>query len=235
MKLPFVFINTTFLMVIAAWFSAFSFQNIGYSQLSNNGLAKKTSADFKAFVKLFPSRDLPYKLGATELNAWILRAKQKNNNNLPMAKQTAASSIAESFGDFIPSLNAGRFSRMGPDIFYPEALLAINDKNVAVVYSRARGYSRNYASYYLVTYTTKGKRIDEVFVGGSKGYKNFTGCTITKAQNGNLLVAVQEYENKWKNDGDYYAENNQIVASNLKSSAYKMVSPDGAIASVQTP
>ncbi len=234
MKLPFVFINSTFAVVVAAWLSAALPQNVSYSLHNNEELAKKENADFKAFIKLFPNRDLPYKLGATELNGWILRAKQKTNSSAPMAKQAAVATISESFGDFIPSLNAGRFSRMGPDVFHPEALLA-NDKNIAVIYSRARGYSRNYASYYLATYTTNGKRIDEVFIGGSKGYKNFTGCTITKTQNGNLLVAVQEYENKWKNDGDYYAENNQIVASNLKNSTYKMVSPDGAIASVQTP
>ena len=201
----------------------------------------ENDAKFQEFVKLFPPHDLPYKLGANELNGWIeqgkLRAASTGKEELgvPMAKVAQKATISESFGTFIPSLKAGMFSRMGPDIFRPEAALATTAKNIAVVYSRTRGYSRNYASYYLATYTPKGKRIDELFIGGSKGYKNFTGCTVTKAANGGLLVAVQEYENKWKADGDYYSEDNRITATILKSAIYKSISPNGTISAVSVP
>jgi hypothetical protein len=235
MKLPIILLNTTFAVFIAAWFGSLLPRASSFSFGHAANTLKKENADFQAFIKLFPARDLPYKLGASELNGWIERSKQKANKNAPMAKQAAVASISESYGEFIPSLNAGRFSRMGPDVFRPEAMLATSDKNVAVIYSRGRGYSRNYASYYLATYSARGKRIDETFVGGSKGYKSFTGCTITKAQNGSLLVTVQEYENKWKEDGNYYSDDNHIMASTVKSSVYKLVSANGAIASVDMP
>lgn len=202
----------------------------------------ENDAKFQAFVKLFPPHDLPYKLGASELNGWIEQGKQRAASTgkeaavaAPMAKAVQKATISESFGAFIPSLKAGMFSRMGPDVFRPEAALATTDKNIAVVYSRTRGYSHNYASYYLATYTPKGKRIDELFIGGSKGYKNFTGCTVTKAANGGLLVAVQEYENKWKADGDYYSEDNRITATTLKSAIYKSIAANGTIAAVAVP
>jgi hypothetical protein len=241
MKLPFILLNTSLIVLVAGLFSGFFPLSIA-NDLRSEGVAeqksiigKKGVSNFQAFVKLFPARELPYKLGATELNGWIEQRKQKENSGAPMAKQAAVVAISESFGDFIPALNAGRFSRMGPDVFRPEAMLVSTGKNVTIVYSRGRGYSRNFASYYLATYTPKGKRIDEVFIGGSKGYKSFTGCLVTKTQNGNLLVTVQEYDNKWKNDGNYYADDNQIFASPLKASTYKMVASNGAITSVETP
>ncbi len=235
MKLPIFLLNTTFVVLIATGFSSFSPQVNLFSINKTANSIKKGNADFQSFIKLFPQRELPYTLGAAELNSWIERSKQKAAKNAPMAKPAVTSTIAESYGDFIPSLNAGRFSRMGPDVFRPEAMLATGDKNIAVIYSRGRGYSRNYASYYLATYTPKGKRIDETFIGGSKGYKKFTGCTITKAQNGSLLVTVQEYENKWKEDGNYYNDDNHITASTVKSSTYKLVATNGAIASIDMP
>ncbi len=204
---------------------------------------KKKDADFEAFIKMFPKRDLPYKLGAAEMNAWIEQRKAREaapSTSAPFAKAAASeamtnTSIGTQFEAFIPALRYGQFSRVGPDVFRPTALLSQTNQSILMVYSRSRGYANGYKTYFLATYSPKGKRIDETEIARSRGYDGFLGCEIKKTAKGELLVAVQENVNKWKNDTDKYGKDNYIVATTVKTTSFKTVAPNGKIKAMAQP
>ena len=69
------------------------------------------------------------------------------------------------FSKFIPALERGYMSRMGPDDFYSDAMLASNDKFSAVIYKRRPNYQSHVTSYVLATFDKNGKMISQRTVG----------------------------------------------------------------------
>jgi hypothetical protein len=197
----------------------------GYHQQSNEA---ENARKFKEFVKLFPQKEMPYSIGAADMNAWI---EQRNKK----AAIKEVEGIDSDFNTFIPEMAEGEFSRIGPDTFRPRALLASNDKSIIVVYSRSRGYYRNSGSYYLASYTPNGKRVENILIARSNGYEGFTGCNINKATDGGMQIVLKEYKNNWKNQSEKYAENNYIVSSEPLSSNVKQVLANGDVRDVYRP
>jgi hypothetical protein len=191
-----------------------------------------SEASFKRFVALFPSREVPYSVGANEMNAWIERRKK---GGAQQAKPKMAASIADEYNDYIPEMSSGRFSRMGPDVFTPEAVLAHSAKQTILLYSRSRGYSERKGTQYLAVYSPKGKRLSEMIVAKSDGYEGFMGCKITKTQAGTLLVTTTIYANQWKNDKARYDDENFITAVTPKSSTTRMITASGEIEEIAQP
>jgi hypothetical protein len=192
-----------------------------------------TAASFKKFVALFPSKEVPYKIGADEMNAWI--EQRKNKGNTAFAKPVQQARITEEFDDFVPEVKSAMFSRMGPDIFTPEAVLANNAKHVVLLYSRSRGYSERKGSQFLAVFSPKGKRLSEMLVAKSEGYDGFMGCKITKTTTGGLLIVTTNYVNQWKNDKPRYDDENYIVAVTPKTTTARLLSPDGDLETVAMP
>ena len=191
-----------------------------------------TEANFKKFIALFPAKPLPYKVGANEMNAWIERRKKKD---APAARPTKVEAINDTYSDFIPGLSSGQFSRMGPDLFTPEAVVVNNAKQIVVIYTRARGYSERKGTQYLAVYSPKGKRLSEMLIAKSEGYNSFLGCNITQSANGTLIVTTTDYSNQWANDKPGYDEDNYIASvKNLRSYAY-MLTTDGDLEQMAQP
>ena len=195
-----------------------------------------TAASFKKFVALFPSKEMPYKIGANEMNGWIEQRKNKANTAFAKPKQQAETAhITEEFDAFVPEVKGGMFSRMGPDIFTPEAVLANNAKHVVLLYSRSRGYSERKGAQYLAVFSPKGKRLSEMLVAKSDGYEGFMGCKITKTPTGALLISTTQYVNQWKNDKPRYDDDNYIVSVTPKKTTARLLMPDGDLEEVAIP
>jgi hypothetical protein len=192
-----------------------------------------TEASFKKFVALFPAKELPYKIGASEMNAWI--EQRKNKSTVPSAKPMQQARITDEFDSFIPEVKNAMFSRMGPDIFTPEAVLAKTDKHIILLYSRSRGYSERKGSQYLAVFSPKGKRLSEMLVAKSDGYEGFMGCKITKTQTGGVLVSTTNYVNQWKNDKARYDDDNFITVVTPKKTTSRILTPEGDLEEVLMP
>jgi hypothetical protein len=192
-----------------------------------------TEASFKKFVALFPIKELPYKIGADEMNSWI--TQRKNKANAPAAKPMQQVHISDEFDSFIPEVRGAMFSRMGPDIFTPEAVLAKTDKHIILLYSRSRGYSERKGSQYLAVFSPKGKRLSEMLVAKSDGYEGFMGCKITKTQTGSVLVSTTNYVNQWKNDKARYDDDNFITAVTPKKTTSRILTAEGELEEVLMP
>ena len=141
---------------------------------------------YNKFVNEFEKVDLPYTL---EL------AKPKNEKEYDEQygwgryEHERKNRLAYEYSKFIPSLARGYASRMGPDNFNAEILVAKNKEFTALVYSREPNYSSSVITYVLATFDDKGRMIDEYTIGGVNS-GSIEEPTIGK----DLKIAIKRYD-----------------------------------------
>lgn len=133
---------------------------------------KKSKKLFKKFLKSFPSQGLPYKVDQAEL----LKYRIDKNTTKSEMMELRQNQIPDEFAAYVPGLNQGKFSRMGPSTYRFEQLLAQTDDVVAVVISNDRGYRSN-PSFVLYTYSTKGKLLTTKQLGW-RSYNSITTASV---------------------------------------------------------
>lgn len=148
---------------------------------------------YKKFLKTFDKVELPYKISfdkpktekeLEKSNSWENRKAEKGND------------LDYEFAKFIPAIKRGYMSRMGPDDYKSDALVAENDQFSAIIYKKRPNYSSNFTSYVLATFNSSGKLISERTV----AYRNadyYEEPTIDK----DLNIKVAHYKaNYGKNE-----------------------------------
>ncbi len=135
---------------------------------------KKSKKLFKKFIKSFPSEGLPYKVDQAQLLKYKINAKMTREEITALM----VNEIPDEFSAYVPGLNQGKFSRMGPSTYRFEQLLAQTDNIVAVVISKSRGYRSN-PSFLLYTYSSKGKLLTTKQLGW-RSYNSITTASIDK-------------------------------------------------------
>jgi hypothetical protein len=128
--------------------------------------------------------------------------------------------ISKDFKTFIPDLRA-RFSRMRPDIYMYEAVLANNNNHAAVIYSVHAPY-RDYPSYILTTYTADGELISETtFV--QRSYDQLVVRNIDAQKH----IPIKTYEFDYEEEGVQYEKPVPIDKLKLKNVATLKVAKSG--------
>lgn len=145
---------------------------------------------FQEFLSNFEDIALPYEVEQPDFTKYI------NGDRDRSEIYKSDKRINRDFKVFIPKLGA-RFSRMGPDIYLYEAVLANNKDHAAVIYSVHAPY-RDYPMYVLATYTASGDLVsettlahrsyDELILGNIDAQKNIVIKTYTFDYNDGLVV-----------------------------------------------
>lgn len=142
---------------------------------------------FKEFLSNFDNIDLPYEVGQSDFMEYMADRKGRN------ALYNNDRRIDSDFKAFVPGLGA-RFSRMGPNIYLYEAVLASSNDAATVIYSSHAPY-RDYPEYLMVTYDASGDITDKTTF-AHRSYDQLTIGTIDKAMHVTIKTYTFDYEDE---------------------------------------
>lgn len=119
---------------------------------------------YKEFLSQFEQVQLPTVV-TFKMNVELYEKKQQNQTHRKERAKVNTKILGTKFGDFIPGINHGMMSRMGPSTYEAEAALATSGKYSAVIYSRSRAFDGGAKSYSLATFDGNGKSIETKYLG----------------------------------------------------------------------
>lgn len=169
---------------------------------------------YQKFLTKFDQVDLPHTI-APEKAKTVGEYFELQQKGIPFDSEKH---LGREYSEILPAIFSGMRSRMGPDDFQAEALLASEKHFEALIYSRTPSF-REGKTYYVATFDKKGKKVDEISVSGSY-YRDMSQATIDK----DLNISMQNYEVKGM-DGD----DEDVLEYILKSSQSYSISPNGSI------
>jgi hypothetical protein len=108
---------------------------------------------YKKFLSEFKQVDIPSTIA---LKAYIVTDKSNPKKEVVFGK---GKRLTNDYVSFIPGIDRGMMSRMGPSTYRAEAALATSGKYSAVIYSKALPFDGGAKSYILATFDDKGKNI----------------------------------------------------------------------------
>lgn len=119
--------------------------------------------------------------------------KQKQSKKIEVAKERHI--LGADYGTFIPGINRGMMSRMGPSTYEAEAMVASNDKYNAVIYSESRSFGRGAKSFYMATYGKDGNQISVKYLGRA-GSNSFVKLDVAKNMSMTVKGMIKRDNNK---------------------------------------
>ncbi|MEM7101663.1 MAG: hypothetical protein AAF502_00950 [Bacteroidota bacterium] len=172
---------------------------------------------FERFLEKFPMESLPY---TTELE--VINFNEDELIEPPQMDETLL--LTDEFESILPALEHRKFSRMGPDDIYAEALLASTDDFHLLVYTRKHPFSFYSGSKVLAVFSRSGKLLDEMTI--SYSYGRDGGLATHIDQSFNLEIA--EKESIWAKDVDQFGyKDNEIVGYKTISAEFWTINKDG--------
>lgn len=169
---------------------------------------------YQKFLSKFDKTDLPYAVGPIKAKT-VGEYFDLQQEGIPF---DADKHLGREYAKILPAISSGMMSRMGPDDYQAEVLLASEKHFKALIYSRTPSF-REGKTYYVATFDKEGKKVDQISVSGSY-YRNMSQATIDK----DLNISMQNYEVKGM-DGD----DEDALEYILKSSQTYSISPNGSI------
>lgn len=184
---------------------------IPVAEIENN----KTS--FEKFLNKFPEANLPY---AVDMEA--LAIDQLDPEDAPDLDE--ASLLGDEFGTILPAIEHRKFSRMGPDDFHAEAILASTDDFHILTYSRKHPFSFYTGSHVLAVFSRSGKLLDELSFAYSYGRDGGMTGSIDQS----FTIEISEKETIWSKDVDKFGyEDNKVERYKTVSSKFYTIDKDG--------
>jgi hypothetical protein len=124
---------------------------------------------YKEFLSQFEQVDLPSKI---TLEAYIVTnemkpAKRKKQLEKAKSEAEVLKVLTKEYAPFIPEIEYGMMSRMGPSTYKAELALATTGKYSAVIYSKSRSFDGGAKSYVLATFDGHGTPIETQYLGYS--------------------------------------------------------------------
>ncbi|MFK7948378.1 MAG: hypothetical protein AB8G11_12380 [Saprospiraceae bacterium] len=176
---------------------------------------------FKEFINNFDNVDLPYDINQADFQDYMTDRKGRStlyNNNRR---------IDSEFKTFVPGLGA-RFSRMGPNIYLYEAVLASSNDAATVIYSSHAPY-RDYPAYLMVTYDASGDIINET----TFAHRSYDELIVGKI-NKEMHVTIKKYTFDYEDEDISYEKVIDESKLNLKNVATSKVTIKGKVESTST-
>lgn len=140
---------------------------------------------YKNFLAKFDKVELPYSVEIKRHKTREAFYDAENNNS---ADRKEGKYIGREFGDILPEVNRGMMSRMGPDDYEAEVMLAAGKNFDAVIYSRSASF-RGSKTYYVATFDKKGKMLGKMAI-ASQNYSSIEECKVSK----DLVINVEKYK-----------------------------------------
>lgn len=176
---------------------------------------------FKQFLNNFDNVDLPYDIDQSDFADYMTDRKGRS------ALYNSDRKIDNDFKAFVPGLGA-RFSRMGPNIYLYEAVIASSNDAATVIYSSHAPY-RDYPEYLMVTYDASGDITDKTTF-AHRAYDQLTIGDIDKA----MHVTIKTYTFDYEDEDIRYENAIDESKLNLKQVATSKVTKKGKVESTST-
>lgn len=167
---------------------------------------------YKKFIAKFEEVNLPYTLA--EKRPTTYEELDKMNETFSNSDKY----LSREFGDIIPDLQRGMYSRMGPDDYQAEVMLASNKHFDAIIYSRIPSF-RGGKTYYVATFDKSGKMINKMTI-ASIGYGQIEEARIGK----DLTIHVDRFKMDASDEVD-----NEKLTYHLEQSREILINPSGNI------
>ncbi len=180
---------------------------------------EKTTEDlFKAYINTFKQASFPY----------IISQKTQgidfNDIETVYEPATTINEINHKYLMFIPD-HRPRYSRMPPETYEYQALLASNDEFVAVIVKASMPYSHLATTYKLITYTPEGKVINIKNIAQYYGIERYDVVEIDS----NLNVNIKTIVNEWDKNAQ------KLLSSTILEYKSFILTSDGTITSRESP
>lgn len=175
---------------------------------------------YKQFLDKFDKAKMPYTLTyqRPKVRGEMYESKFKaSDENTKKDKH-----LSHDFSKFIPAIRRGYMSRMGPDDYQAEVLVASNKEFNAIIYSRRPSHAGRKTSYILMTFDQYGDLIGKKEIASASG-DSFTEAKISKK----LEITTKEYKAIFDQNERYNDE--QKVNLELEKSTKYTITASGEI------
>jgi hypothetical protein len=169
---------------------------------------------YHKFLAKFEKAELPYTLSPEKAKT-VGEYFDLQQKAVPFNEEKH---LGREFSDILPAIARGMMSRMGPDDYQAEVLLAASKHFNALIYSRTPAF-REGQTYFVATFDADGHKIDEIAISASY-YRTFKEATIDE----DLNISMRTYEVEGM-DGEEEDE----LRYQLKESKDYAISPNGTI------
>jgi hypothetical protein len=206
-------------MKYVVYFSLAAFASLSLvAALTHSKKTQDANGDFRQFVSHFEQADFPYEI--------TMRVYGKDEPDLEKEQL-----IPYEFSNFLPNQRP-MYSRLPPDRYRFEKLVASNERFVALVVSKSRAFVGSPMSYELISYTPTGKVLE------SKELAKFNNSEVTNASiNKDLEITLTTYsfDNEENAIGSELATNNLHITPSGKIGDNDAPSKKAKKRQIQTP
>lgn len=165
-----------------------------------NGISKET---FVEFLSYFEKKELPFRIGLEDLEAYNGYKKNKTNTTEANKRIGGRSTISNS--NFIPGSRFSKISRMGPPELIPVARFYPNEKMIAVIYSSNLRFGSGLdKSYNMVVYDLKGN----ILPAAKKNESPLSFLVAQSSVEQSITFQIDQQGRIWKNTYDNIWEEN---------------------------
>lgn len=176
---------------------------------------------YKEFLAKFDKVKMPYNISyeqpKTRGDMYETKFKTSHENT------RGNKHLSHDFSKFIPAIRRGYMSRMGPDDYQAEVLVAATEQFNAIIYSKRPSHAGRKTAYILMTFDQYGDLISKEEVANIYGSNSFTEAKISK----NLVVTTKEYKAIYDKDAEYSED--QKVDFELQQIAKYTIAATGEI------
>jgi len=150
----------------------FAFGLYSFSQLGQD--KEEGRANYAKFLAQFEEQPLPLKLNQEKIESEIEQRQYQRD----LWQNISGKRLGREFSAFIPGLDDGMMSRMGPDRYQSQALVAQTENYDLLLYAVLPPFRAN-ERWVLAAYSKKGELIDEMMVAANR-YQKQVGALITE-------------------------------------------------------
>lgn len=176
---------------------------------------------FQEFINNFDDIELPYDIDQSDFEGYMTDRKKGS------ALYNNERRIDSEFKAFVPGLGA-RFSRMGPNIYLYEAVLASTNHASTVIYSSHAPY-RDYPEYLMVTYDNSGEILNK----STFAHRSYDQVIVGKVDKA-MHITVKTYIFDYDDEDIRYDEVIDESKLNLKKVATSKITKKGKVESTST-
>jgi len=181
-------------------FGLYSFTQLGQDK-------EEGQVSYADFLAQFEQQALPLTLNHDQFSSRVEQEKYERD----LWEKLPGKRLNRAFSAFIPGLDDGMMSRMGPDRYQAQGILAQTQNYDLLLYAVLPPFRAN-ERWVLAAYSKKGELIDEMMVATNR-YGKQVGATISE----DCSITLQEWDRELEDERYSYKETNSkrfVVADN---------------------
>ena len=156
-----------------------------FALIKSNDSKLPIDKTYKNFLEKFDKVKFPLKITAKRFKTSeaYFNSVDSEDNRSDYKKH-----LSSEYAGILPEISSGRMSRMGPDEYQAEVMLASTKHFDAVMFSRIPSFGGN-KTYYVATFDKNGKMLSKMAV-ASDGYSYVEDCKISKS----LVINIDKFK-----------------------------------------